>query len=166
MLNNLMNLINGLEERDLNNGLNENDINDLGFILIRNSVVLSYYGMTIAGAFMANKEIVGKDNIPMIVVDETFYELSDNCKAFIIGHELGHFMSNHGQQTGSYVRKIDDEFEADEYGVKLVGTQSAVFALEEIEDKLIELYDDLCQASIDELEIRINKLLGKETTTC
>ena len=166
MLNNLMNLINGLEERDLNNGLNENDINDLGFILIRNSVVLSYYGMTIAGAFMANKEIIGKDNIPMIIVDESFYELSDNCKAFIIGHELGHFMSNHEHQTEGYVRKINDEFEADEYGAKLVGKQSAVFALEEIEDKLIELYDDLCKDSIDELEIRINKLLGKEMVTC
>lgn len=166
MLNKLMSLINGLEERDLNNGLNENDINDLGFILIRNNELLSYYGVAIAGAFIANKEIVGKDNIPMIIVDEYFYELSDNCKVFTIGHELGHFMSNHEHQTEGYVRKINDEFEADEYGVKLVGTQSAVFALEEIEDKLIELYGDLCQASIDELEIRINKLLGKEMVTC
>ena len=166
MLNKLMSLINGLEERDLNNGLNENDINELGFILIRNTDILSYYGMAIAGAFMANKEIVGKDNIPMIIVDEIFYELSDNCKAFIIGHELGHFMSNHKQQTEGYVRKIDDEFEADEYSAKLVGKQSAVFAMEEMEDKLIELYDDLCQDSIDELEIRINKLLGKEMSTC
>lgn len=165
MLNKLMNLINGLEERDFNNGLTKNDINDLGFILIRNSFLLSCYGMEITGAFMANKEIVGKDNIPMIVVDETFYELSDNCKAFIIAHELGHFISSQPQTEG-YVRKIDDEFEADEHGAKLVGKQSAVFALEEIEDKLIELYSDLCQASIDELEIRINKLLGKEITTC
>ena len=101
MLNKLMSLINGLEERDLNNGITENDINDLGFILIRNTDILNYYGMAIAGAFMANKEIVGKDNVPMIIVDETFYELSDNCKAFIIGHELGHFMNNHEQQTES-----------------------------------------------------------------
>ena len=166
MLNKLMSLINGLEERDSNIGLNENDINDLGFILIRNNEILSYYGMAISGAFMANKEVVGKNNIPMIIVDETFYELSDNCKVFIIGHELGHFMSNHEQQTEGYVRKIDDEFEADEYGVKLVGKQSAVFAMEEMEDKLIELYDDLCQSAIDELEVRINKLLGKEMVTC
>lgn len=166
MLNKLMSLINGLEERDSNNGLNENDINDLGFILIRNSELLSYYGTVIAGAFMANKEIVGRDNVPMIVVDEIFYELSDNCKAFIIGHELGHFMSNHEQQTEGYIRKLDDEFEADEYGAKLVGKQSAVFAMEEMEDKLIELYDDLCQAAIDELEVRINKLLGKEMVIC
>jgi hypothetical protein len=75
-------------------------------------------------------------------------------------------MSNHEQQTEDYVRKINDEFEADEYGAKLVGKQSAVFAMEEMEDKLIELYDDLCQSSIDELEIRINKLLGKEMVTC
>ena len=166
MLNKLMSIINGLEERDLNNGLTENDINELGFVLIRNNEILGYYGTTIAGAFMANKEIIGKDNVPMIIVDEIFYELSDNCKAFIIGHELGHFMSNHEQQTEGYVRKIDDEFEADEYGAKLVGTQSAVFALEEMEDKLIELYDDLCKDSIDELELRINKILGKEMVTC
>ena len=165
MLNKLMSLINGLEERDLNNGLTENDINELGFILIRNSEILGYYGMAIAGAFMANKELVNRDNVPMIIVDDIFYELSDNCKAFIIGHELGHFMK-HEQQTEGYVRKINDEFEADEYGAELVGTQSAVFALEEMEDKLIELYDDLCKDSVDELELRINKLLGREMVTC
>ena len=166
MLNKLMSIINGLEERDLNNGLTENDINELGFVLIRNSEILGYYGTIIAGAFYANEEMVGRDDVPMIIVDNEFYELSDNCKAFIIGHELGHFANEHEKQYDGYVRKINDEFEADNYGAKIVGTQSAVFAMEELEDKLIEVYDDLCQVAVDELEIRINKLLGKEMVTC
>lgn len=50
MLNKLMNIINGLEERDLMNGITEEDINELGFILIRNSYLLPMYNMAIAGA--------------------------------------------------------------------------------------------------------------------
>lgn len=170
MLNKLMNIINGLEERDLMNGITEEDINELGFILIRNSYLLSMYNMAIAGAFMANKELVGKDNIPMIVVDDYFYSLSDNAKAFIIGHELGHFHNEHEKQYESYVRKIDDEFEADEYGAKLVGYQSAIFAIEEIEDMFKDLYEGFeeeIKDTIDEFEIRIEKLLSKaNTVTC
>ena len=98
MLNKLMSIINGLEERDLNDGLTENDINELGFVLIRNSEILGYYGTIIAGAFYANEEMIGRDDVPMIIVDNEFYELSDNCKAFIIGHELGHFANEHEKQ--------------------------------------------------------------------
>ena len=171
MLNRMINMINGLKERDLNEGINVNDINEFGFILIRNSFILNYYGMAIAGAFIADKETIGKDNVPMIIVDDNFYEMSDNGKAFVIAHELGHFQSNHQQQVGGYERKINDEFEADECGAKLVGYQSAVFALEELEEKILEVYEfcdkELVQQSVDEIELRIENLLNKSNiVTC
>ena len=168
MLNKLMSLINGLEERDLNEGITENDINELGFILIRNNSLLPMYNISIAGAFMANKEAIGRDDVPMIVVDDYFYSLSNNTKVFIIGHELGHFQSNHEKQYGGCVRKIDDEFEADEYGAKLVGYQSAIFAIEEMEDlfkNLFEGFEELIKGTINEFEIRIEKLLSKANIT-
>ena len=167
MLNKLMSLISGLEERSLNEGITENDINELGFILIRNNSLLPMYNMSIAGAFMANKVLIGKDDVPMIVVDDYFYSLSDNTKAFIIGHELGHFQSNHEKQYGGYVRKMDDEFEADEYVAKIIGYQSAIFAIEELEDLFKDLYEgfeESIKATIDDFEIRIEKLLSKANT--
>lgn len=55
MLNKLMDMINGLKERDLMDGITANDINELGFVLLRNNFILSMYGMAIGGLFIANE---------------------------------------------------------------------------------------------------------------
>ena len=100
-------------------------------------------------------------------MDCVFDELSDNAKRFIIGHEIGHYMYHKEKVINpNYVRDINDEFEADEYSASKVGQQSAIFALEEIQDKLDEISCGVNTAGINEIEIRINKLLGKEMVTC
>ena len=165
MLNNLMDMINGLKERDLMDGITANDINELGFVLIRNNFILSMYGMAIGGLFIANEEMVGKPNIPMIIVDDVFYEFSKNSRSFIIAHELGH--RQHEVQTEGYVRKINDEFEADEYSAKLVGIDNAIKALNDIKQTLMKKYFmEATDEGIKEIDIRIENLINKFMVTC
>lgn len=166
MLNKLNNMISGLKERDLeNNMINENDINEFGFVLVKSEAVLNYYGMAIAGMFIANEEAVKKANVPMIIVDDIFTNLSESTRIFILGHELGHLQ--HEVQIGQYVRKINDEFEADEYGAKLVGTENAINALNDMKNTLMDSYFlDEEDEPIAEINIRIENLRNKSIVMC
>lgn len=166
MLNKLNNMINGLEERDLeNNMINENDINEFGFVLVKSEAVLSYYGMAIAGMFIANEEAVKKANVPMIIVDDIFTNLSESTRLFILGHELGHLQ--HEAQIGQYVRKLNDEFEADEHGAKLVGTENAINALNDMKRVLMEDYFlEEEDEPIVEINTRIENLRNKSIVMC
>lgn len=165
MLNNLMNIINGLEEFDVSDTISAEDINEFGLITMRSNDILGLYGMVIAGMFAADEQVVGKENVRIIIVDDNFYELKEETKKFIIGHELGH--SQHEVQIGQYIRKINDEFEADEYAAKLIGLDASINALKEMKQLLIDDY--FCNETdenIVEIDIRIENLMNKFMVTC
>jgi len=89
MLNNLMNIINGLETRvfvDENDAITDKDINEYGYVTIRNNELLMYNGLAIAMAGFLQFD--NMDNyVPMIVVDDRFMEMSENGRKFTIAHE-------------------------------------------------------------------------------
>ena len=165
MLNNLMNIINGLEIRDMNKGITPADINEYNLVTIRSNDILGMYGMAVAGMFLANPCMVGKENVHMIILDDTFYEFSESTKSFIIAHELGHIQ--HEPQYDGYVRKIKDEFEADEHAAKLIGVDNTIKALEDLKDMFINDYfceeDDDC---VIEINARIENILNKNMVLC
>lgn len=171
MLNNIMNRIESLREMSLAEIIETNyfvkeNINDLGFMFIRNSELLGCYGIAITGLVLLTIEGVD-DYVPAIIMDNDFEELSDNTKRFIIAHELGHYNHHISKITNpNYVRDINDEFEADEYAASKVGFQSAVFALEELQDKLDEISCGMNIAGIEEVEKRIENILSKSMVTC
>ena len=89
MLNNLLNTIESLEERDLSVPFTSNDINESGMIIIKSYELLGSVGLNISGLFYPVLEDLNI-NVPMLVVDGDFEELSTLAKQFIIAHELGH----------------------------------------------------------------------------
>ena len=163
MLNNLMNIINGLETRvfiDENDAITDKDINEYGYVTIRNNELLMFNGLAIAMAGFLQFD--NMDNyVPMIVVDDRFMEMSENGRKFTIAHELGHFNLHATEDrlfNEEYVRDINDEFEADEYAAKQMGYQSAIFALEELQEVLDKTSNGENVEGIQEMEIRIQHL--------
>lgn len=172
MLNNLMNIINGLETRvfvDESDCITTNDINEYGFVTIRNNELLMFNGVAIAMALFLKFDNI--DNyVPMIVVDDGFMCLSENCRKFVIGHELGH-LNLHATKDKlfniEYVRNINDEFEADEYVAKQIGYPEAIVALKELQEVLDKTSNGQNVAGIQEVEIRMRNLIYKcNSVTC
>lgn len=159
MLNNMMNIINNLEETEIErlSNITKNDINEFGFILFKNYDLLQCYGLNIA--MLCNPIIDGKQ-VPMIVVDGNFDELSDEAKIFTIAHELGHVNYHLNKYNDpNNVRNINDEFEADSYAVQLLGPENSINSLKQLKSYLIdELWFDEDDESIQEIERRINNL--------
>lgn len=80
MLNNLMNKINGLEEFDVSDTISAEDINEFGLITMRSNDILGLYGMVIAGMFAADEQVVGKENVRIIIVDIISMNLKKKLK--------------------------------------------------------------------------------------
>lgn len=162
MLNLVNGIINDMEYRDIydaSNPITINDVNENGFICLRNDELLDMYGIAIAGMLLLNFD---GQYVPMIVTTTEFFELSENAQRFIIAHEVGHYNMHVNQILDpEYVRDIKHEFQADEFGAKAVGYQSAVFALEELQDKLDEMSCGLNKIGMDEVETRIENILNK-----
>ena len=165
MFKSLMERINNLEYTESNTIINENSINELGFILIRNDLALSINGMVIAGMFEPKFESMEK-RTPVIIVDDDFYEFSEETRSFIIGHELGHWFYHQHRaeeniEAGEYIRHIEDEFEADSYAAEQIGVEAAIQGLKDLKEAL-----DYNEDAVKELELRIETLINKFTVTC
>ena len=166
MLNKLMERINNVEMITMEQ-LMETDyfvkenINDLGFILIKNSELLGYHGLAITGLMFL--QIDGIDNyVPGLVMDAEFDELSEETQRFIVGHELGHYKYHQEKvTTPEYVRDINDEYEADEYAASIVGFENAIKGLEEIKAKLDEVSCGMNVTGMNETDKRIENLMNK-----
>ena len=169
MLNKLMNIINGLEERifvDENDAITDKDINECGYVTIRNNELLMYNGLAIAMAGFLQFDNI-ENYVPMIVVDDNFMKLSENGRRFTIAHEMGHFELHATEDklfNTEYVRNINDEFEADEFAARQMGFQSAIFALEELQEILDVTSDGMNVEGIEEMEKRIEHLFKR--TSC
>lgn len=155
MLNYLMNITNGLEERDLYVPFTKNDINELGIIIIKSYDLLGMSGLNIAGLFRPFIEDINKD-IPMIVIDGEFEELTESTQQFVLLHEIGHINYHLDKAEIEKTRDINDEFEADEYAVKIIGKENSIKALEELKE-MMDGFDERC---INELDMRIQFILN------
>lgn len=155
MLNYLMNITNGLEERDLYVPFTKNDINELGIIIIKSYDLLGMSGLNIAGLFRPFIEDINKD-IPMIVIDGEFEELTESTQQFVLLHEMGHINYHLDKAEIEKTRDINDEFEADEYAVKIIGKENSIKALEELKE-MMDGFDERC---INELDMRIQFILN------
>ena len=147
-----------LEDIQKTNYCNKDNINDLGCVAIKSSELLEACGIAISGLLMLNLEGVDYD-VPAILVDEIFDELSKNAKMFMIGHELGHY-EYHVEKilNPDYLRNIDDECQADAYSAELIGIENALKGLEELKEKMIEVSCGLNEFGIKEVENRIERL--------
>jgi Zn-dependent protease with chaperone function len=165
MLKSLMERINNLEYTESNTVIDENSINELGFILIRNDLALSINGMAIAGMFAPKFESM-EEKTPMIIVDDDFYNLSEESRSVIIAHELGHWLyhqhrAEENKEAGEYIRHIEDEFEADNYAVEQMGVEATIQGLKDLMEEL-----DYNEDAVEELRLRIEALMNKFTVTC
>ena len=171
MLNNIVNLLNGLEERKFESeadAVTEKDINEYGMVLIRNNDILMYNGLAIACMAVLNFETM-ENYVPMIVVDDSFMGLSEGCKLFTIAHELGHYnrhLTDEILLNPEYVRNLEHEFEADEYAAMQVGLANAIAGLQELKHALDVASDGLNEYGMEEMDIRINHLMEKFMVTC
>lgn len=153
MLNNLLNTIESLEERDLSVPFTSNDINESGMIIIKSYELLGSVGLNISGLFYPVLEDLNI-NVPMLVVDGDFEELSTITKQFIIAHELGHCKYHLNKAEIEKAREINHEFEADSYAVEFIGKENVILALKEIKE-MMDWAPEECLAEIDN---RINNL--------
>ena len=161
MYNNIMNLMNNLEERyyqDINDDTIMEDENEYGMILTIDSMNVAMTGCSIAASGILN---FGDKQIPAILVDYNYLDMSQTAKRFIIAHELGHIECQLEKfKSGNYIRNIEDEFEADEYAMKQVGLEVALEGLNTIK----ELVDD--EQVTEEIDLRIENLINKSMVTC
>lgn len=169
MLNNLVKMLNGLEEKSFESEedrITEKDINELGFVLINNEFLLAINDIAIAGMFILNFDSI-EGYTPMIVIDNNFKEMTNNSKLFIVAHEIGHFKYHiHRITNPEYIRNINDEFEADEYAAESIGFENAINGLNELKQTLLDLCFDLEEEGVKEIELRIENLMNKSMVTC
>lgn len=161
MYNNIMNLMDSLEERyykDINDNVIMEDENEYGMILTIDSITVAMSGCSIAAGGILN---FGEKQIPAILVDYNYLDMSRTAKRFIIAHELGHIECQIEKfKQGNYIRSIDDEFEADEYAMKQIGLEVSLEGLNEIKDLLDN--EDVTE----EINLRIENLINKSMVTC
>ena len=156
MYNYIMNLMESLEERyyqDINDNAIMEDENDYGMLLTIDSITVAMTGCSIAAGGILD---YGEKQIPTILVDYNYLDMSKSVKRFIIAHELGHIECQIEKfKQGNYTRCIDDEFEADEYAMKQLGLEVALEGLNAIKD----LFDD--EEKTEEINTRIENLINK-----
>ena len=114
----------------------------------------------------------------MLITDDFFEELTPNTQRFAIAHEIGHMMAGHcrryfangitkmlgGMANADVVmdnRNLHDEYVADQMGVRKVGTENAIRALEEmlalvkaINRDMVEYAEESDPSIVSEIERR------------
>lgn len=97
----------------------------------------------IAGSAVYN--VIGHIEAKVIVFDEHFNKFDNNCKKFIIYHELGH-LDNHFTDEilasyfdMDYYDRLKLEHEADMNGVKNTSVEACIKTLDKIKEILDEL---------------------------
>jgi len=156
MLNNILNNVENMMEQETQ--VTVNDINEMGFIFIKSTDIISSCGYLIACMTIARFE---EDvEAPVVIIDYNFEDLSKNAQAFMIYHELGHYALQRDKLVnieGVY-RDINDEFEADEYAMAQIGCDNAIAAMEEMLEMMDELSFGLNELGMEEVRIRIDNL--------
>ena len=160
MLNNILNNVENMMEQETQ--VTANDINEMGFVFIKSTDIISSCGYLIVCMTIAQFE---EENIeaPVVIIDYNFEDLSKNAQAFMIYHELGHYKLQRDKivsMTGVY-RDINDEFEADEYAMKQLGHENAVAAMEEMLAMMDELSFGMNEIGMEEVRVRIENLNKK-----
>lgn len=92
--------------------------------------------------------------VQRIIYDDLYDELSEDTKQFIVEHEKGHFDLKH---DGS-VRRIEDEYAADEYAALIVGKENAIKALKEMAELLATVSFSKRHKSVVEINDRIKNI--------
>lgn len=87
-----------------------------------------------------------------ILVDKDFLKLSDNCKKFILEHEVGHIEA--GIEKALNGRLLENEIEADMYAVNSIGLYESIAALKELYSVINNLFGSNNREILD----RINHL--------
>lgn len=158
MLNKMMNIINTMMNMEENESLefNREEVNELGFIVRKNSSILKEYGISVCGIKIIEDEN-GKD-VALILFEDMFNELSMNVRLFSMLHELGHFRWQKNRMKNYFNgRDIELEFEADEEAMETLGYEKSIEALNE-DIEFIKSKNG-SQYAIDELNTRINNLM-------
>ena len=166
MLNNLVNIISGLEDIDLDTLLQSNyftkeKINEMGYITIKCSELISCYGFAVSALLLLDLQDVDC-YVPAILVDSNFDELTFDSKRFMVAHELGHY-EKHSEKVVNpdYVRDINDEYEADEYAAEMIGYELAIKGLEDVKHILDEMSCGTNVLGMAEVDLRIENLRNK-----
>ena len=165
MFNGIMNLMNSLEARyyvDINDCIIDHTENEYDILLAIDPMVLSITGLAVAAGGVLHYP---EKQVTSIIVDDNYLSMSENGKRFTIAHELGHIVCQIEKfRSGSYVRDINDEFEADEYALEQVGLEVALEGLNEIRSILEDNF--VPEENINEIDIRIENLINKSMVTC
>lgn len=162
MLNYIMNKCEELVDEITLNNFKLNEVNDYGFILRKNSFVLEINNITAIGMTIA--QFTSTVHFPVIIIDQNFIEMKPLEKEFFIHHELGHWFTQKDQiLSGDSTRRIEDEYEADEYAAEQIGYEKAIEALKSTIETMEELE---ANADLNELQMRIENLINKNIITC
>jgi len=163
MLNNIIEKLNDSYEVDCINDeiINNLEVNELGFMAIKSTEMLTNYGFSMI-AFTPVK----KDNEirPLIIVDFDFEDLTKEAQEFLIYHELGHFYKQYDKTVAALNngvaldRDLNDEFEADEYSMSIVGKENAIKGLCDAIELIEETSFGTNEKGIEEIKIRIENL--------
>lgn len=110
-------------------------IDDTEFIYqILNSEDMMNNGILVAGSVM--RGIAGPLEAKIVLIDENFDRFNDECKKFIIYHELGHLTKHFTDEilskyhTLNYYDKLLLEHEADMFGVENTSVEACLKTLE------------------------------------
>ena len=158
MLNNIMNLLNNLEERELSE---ENPVGmvdyyeEIDMIAFKSTFFFDLSGLRMSACTLIQVE-EGKF-VPAIMISSEFDEVNENTQRFFIAHELGHLALHQEVFTNpNYVRDINDEYQADEYAVKLIGLEATIKGLEDYHNYVLNEACDIIAAN--EAEMRLENL--------
>lgn len=165
MLNYVMNKCEELLDEISLNNFRLNEVNEFGFIMRKNSFALEINGITAVGMTIAQFPFFKTTKYyPVIIIDQNFIDMKPLEKEFFIHHELGHWFKQKDKiLSGDGTRRIEDEYEADEYAAEQIGYERAIEALKSTIETMGELE---LEAGIDELQKRVENLMNKITVKC
>lgn len=145
---------------DNNNPIfSKEEITNRGFIIRKNTMMLSMAGIGIAGLQIVNFSDIGE--VPCIIYDDRFMLLNEESRNFVIYHELGHFQLQRDILLEGLVgRKIEFEYEADKYAADVVGKDIALQALKDIKELIYVSSFGKEKKGIDELNRRIEYIMS------
>lgn len=158
------------------NSIGADYLNELGFIFVRRSMYCEWMQFHPICCMSVNKYKVNgsEDYYPIVIVDDHFMMLDRNAQIFYLLHELGHYYTQLFDIVyGSNERKIEDEYEADEFAMFILGKKNSIKAIESSKQfvlhemnfehfmKLVNddhEIDDIKFFCADELELRMMNL--------
>ena len=164
------------------NAIGADYLNDLGFIFVRRSMKCKWMQFSPICCMTVNKYKVNgsEDYYPVVIVDDHFMMFDRNTQIFYLLHELGHYYTQLFDivYNTEYSRKIEDEYEADEFAMFILGQKESIKALENSKHFVLNgmnfEYFPKCDVDIedikffcaDELEMRMMNLELKENAIC